>query len=106
LIGAGALGTGDTLTLAAQIKGKAVLVGGVLQAVIVYSDETKEILTIDLPVGNYGYTPLFESLTLSGTVSRIKVQFKYSGASGRLIADAVSLVATTTPVRDATIPLP
>lgn len=84
--------SGTTVKLTAQFKGKNVIAGGTLQAVVKYLDsDSKDVLSIDLPVGTYAYTPLEDTLTIGGSIKKIKVRLRYNAASGKIIVDNVSL---------------
>ncbi|MBC8098070.1 MAG: hypothetical protein H7Y11_01390, partial [Armatimonadetes bacterium] len=92
------LGTGDTLTLSAYVRGDGIAAGVSVQVKVKYVDMalTKDKLALDAATGEFAYAPLSGTLTLAGVPSKVSVRARYvnPAATGKAYVDAVSLTVT------------
>jgi parallel beta-helix repeat protein len=98
------LGSPQSLTLNAQVMAKKAQEGGLLKLRVKYADRTKGKLNVVIPSGSYDYTPLSETLPLTGTVSSIKVGIQYFAGSGKVWIDNVGLFMDGTAERVIELP--
>lgn len=88
------LTTGDVLTLTAFVQGKKHTAnGGVIQIKVVYENSglSPDKVKLIPAAGTYAYDDLSSSLTIDGAVASIKVVLAYSGKSGKMNVDDVTL---------------
>lgn len=86
------LGAGDFLLIRAQASGKNVpAAAGKMMVKVIYSDATKEKFTLTFDAATYDYTAFDVENQLDLAPTKFKVQLKYTGTSGKLTLDRVSV---------------
>ncbi|HEX2623445.1 MAG TPA: S8 family serine peptidase [Phototrophicaceae bacterium] len=85
-------GDADDVYFTAWVKTGIDGVGTIAIAKIVYADDTREKLELTLDAASPDYQVLSDTTTLTGAVTKIKVQIKFKGTSGKLFIDDVSLI--------------
>jgi VCBS repeat-containing protein len=84
---------GDSLTLHVVVKGKNVVEGaGKVMVKGKNTNDEKLKITVELTTGTYEYGELSESASVVGTLAKLKVQIRYTGAGGKYVIDAVRLI--------------
>lgn len=94
----GMIGANTAMTISAQISGKNVVAE--MQAVVVlkYVDPSLGIngklkQTLVAENGDYAYTPVTATTSVEGAVQKGKLMLRYTGVSGKVMVDSVSVVS-------------
>lgn len=86
------LASGDSLTLSAQANGKNVPDGaGVVSLKVKYTDQTKSKFSLEIGAGTFDYVPFTSTHALTKAPAKVKLFIGYTGTSGKLTVDNVSL---------------
>lgn len=98
------INAGDWLRLAAYFNGKKVVDGAVkVTAKVVYPGDVRAKYKLSSASGSYDYSEGFNLFAADQTVSSIKVMLQYTGKSGKIRVDKLSLGVNTS---GALLPLP
>lgn len=83
--------TGDTLTLSAQVSGKAFKPAAKMVLQVRYTDGTKEKVTAITPTKTFGYTAITSTLNVTRRVETVTVLFNVGTSNGTLWLDDATL---------------